>query len=49
MTKQLYEILKKLKQCILFNLDIKLTYKEVCLLMKYIDELEKEVAGDINE
>lgn len=45
MTKELYEILQRIKQCLIYKLDIKLTYKELHLVMKYINELETEIAG----
>ena len=45
MTKELAELINRLKQCLLYKLEVKLTYKEVHLLMKYINDLETEIAG----
>ena len=45
MTKELNEVLQRMKQCLLYKLDIKLTRKEIHLIMKYINDLETEISG----
>ena len=49
MNKELYEVLTKLRKSLLNSTSITLSKKEIHLLIKYINELEKEIAGDIDE
>ena len=45
MNKELYEVIKKIKISLLHSQNLTLSKKELHLLIKYINELEKEVAG----
>lgn len=45
MTKELNEVLERIKQALLHKEPIKLNKKELHLLMKYINDLETEIAG----
>ena len=49
MNKELYEVLNKLRKSLLNSTSATLTKKEIHLLIKYINDLEKEITGDINE
>lgn len=46
MNKELYEVINKLRMSMLSGQGITLTKKEIHLILKYITELEKEIAGD---
>lgn len=48
MNKELYEVINKLKEGLLKNQRVSLNKKELHLILKYINELEKEVAGEID-
>lgn len=45
MTKELSELLKRMKQSLLHGEGIRLTRKELSLVIKYINELEIEISG----
>lgn len=48
MTKELFEVILKMKQNLFNSQGIELTKKELSLVMRYINELENEVTGDID-
>lgn len=48
MNKELYEIIKRMKNELLHNQGIELDKKELSLLVKYINELEIEISGGVD-
>lgn len=49
MTKELYEILQRMKTNLVYRHSVTLSYKELSLIMKYITELEIEISGGNEE
>lgn len=47
MNKELFEVIKKMKQNLINSKGIELTKKELSLVMKYINELEIEISTGI--
>ena len=47
MTKELFEVILKMKEKLSNNVGIELTKKELSLVMKYINELEIEISTGI--
>lgn len=45
MNKELYELLNKLKEKLLHSEGVTLSKVELRLIMRYINELEKEISG----
>lgn len=45
MTRELIDLLNKMRQALLNSQEIRLNKKELRLIMKYINDLEIEIAG----
>ena len=49
MTKELFEVLNKIRHAMLNSRELTLSKKELHLILKYINELEKEISGDYED
>lgn len=49
MNKELYELIKLLKDKLLHSEGITLNKKQLKMIMKYINELEIEISGGVDE
>lgn len=49
MTKEIYEVLLRMKKALMHNNSITLTKKDLHFILKYINDLEKELVGDNEE
>ena len=49
MTKELHEVLQRMKTNLVYRHSVTLNPKELSLVMRYINELEKEISGGDEE
>lgn len=49
MNKELYELLNKMRERLLHGCSIELSRKELSMVIRYINELEREISEGIDE
>ena len=46
MTKEIYDVLMRMKEALIHNNSVTLTKKDLHFILKYINDLEKELVGE---